>query len=263
MIGGVGIAEAVASRHHELAGVLEATQPDIVSADSQLPGWSQLNIVCHLRYGAQASHRMTSDALAGRPTAFYPGGRSAQRPSTLHPGPQQSPADVVQSLIEASAALDELWAQIPPGAWEGTTVCEPEDNPDIGPVTLLQLAILRLTEVEVHGTDLDLGLCDWSDPFIDAALPMRIAWLPRRHTPSQAPSGSWNLVATDGPSFNVAVSQGVVSASPGKADQADATISGTKAGLLGLLLGRVDVADLTIAGDEAAARRFATMFPPP
>ncbi|MCY3863277.1 MAG: hypothetical protein OXG67_15125, partial [bacterium] len=61
----------------------------------------------------------------------------------------------------------------------------------------------------------------WSDPFIDAALPMRIAWLPRRHTPSQAPSGSWNLVATDGPSFNVAMSQGVVSASPGNAFQAE------------------------------------------
>ena len=128
---------------------------------------------------------------------------------------------MVQSLVEASAALDELWAQIPPEAWDGTTVCEPEDNPDIGPITLLQLAILRLTEVEVHGTDLDLGLSDWSDPFIDAALPMRIAWLPQRHTPSQAPSGSWNLVATDGPSFNVAVSQGVVSASPGKAHQAE------------------------------------------
>ncbi|MCY3631850.1 MAG: maleylpyruvate isomerase N-terminal domain-containing protein [bacterium] len=95
MIGGVGIAEAVASRHRELAGVLEAVEPDIVSADSQLPGWSRLNIVCHLRYGAQASHRMTSDALAGQPTAFYPGGVSAQRPSTLHPGPQESPADVV------------------------------------------------------------------------------------------------------------------------------------------------------------------------
>ncbi len=208
---------------------------------------------------------MTSDALAGQPTAFYPGGRSAQRPSTLHPGPQQGPADVVQSLIEASAALDELWAQIPPEAWGGTTVCEPGDNPDIGPITLLQLAILRLTEVEVHGTDLDLGLglCDWSDPFIDAALPMRIAWLPRRHTPGQAPSGSWNLVATDGPSFNVAVSQGVVSASPGKTFQADATISGPKADLLGLLLGRVDVADLDIAGDKAVALRFATTFPPP
>jgi len=263
MTSGTEIAEAVASRHRELAGVLEAVQPNVVLADSQLPGWSRLTIVCHLRCGAQASHRMTSDALAGQPTAFYPGGRSAQRPSTLHPGPQQGPADVVQSLIEASAALDELWAQIPPEAWGGTTVCEPGDNPDIGPITLLQLAILRLTEVEVHGTDLDLGLCDWSDPFIDAALPMRIAWLPRRHTPSQASSGSWNLVATDGPSFNVAVSRGVVSASPGKAYQADATITAPKADLLGLLLGRVDVADLTIAGDKAVALRFATTFPPP
>ena len=116
----------------------------------------------------------------------------------------------MQSLIEARAALDELWAQIPPEAWDGTTVCEPADNPDIGPITLLQLAIWRLTEVEAHGTDLDVGLCDWSDPIIDAALPMRIAWLPRRHIPSQAPSGSWNLVATDGPSFTVRTLNGLL-----------------------------------------------------
>ena len=263
MTSGTEIAAAVAARHSELASALEAIDPKTLLGASGLPGWNRLTIVCHLRYGAQATKRMTRDALAGLPTAFYPGGRSAQRPSTLHPGPQESPADVVQSLVEASAALDELWAQIPPTAWDGTTVCEPDDNPDIGPITLLQLAILRLTEVEVHGTDLDLGLCDWSDPFIDAALPMRIAWLPQRHTPSQAPSGSWNLVATDGPSFNVAVSQGVVSASPGRAHQADATISGPKADLLGLLLGRVDIADLAIAGDETTARRFATTFPPP
>ena len=68
---------------------------------------------------------MTSGALAGQPTAFYPGGRSAQRPSTLHPGPQESPADVVQSLIEASAALDELWAQIPPEAIRSSTPHSP------------------------------------------------------------------------------------------------------------------------------------------
>ena len=168
----------------------------------------------------------------------------------------------MQSLIEASAALDDLWAQIPPEAG----MAQPSTNPR---------TTRHWTDHPFAAGDLEvdrgrcawnrprLGLSGWSDPFIDAALPMRIAWLPRRHTPSQASSGSWNLVATDGPSFNVAVSQGVVSASPGKAHQADATISGPKADLLGLLLGRVDVANLTIAGDETAARRFATTFPPP
>jgi len=256
------VAAAVAARHRELASVLEATDPKTLLEASDLPGWSRLTIVCHLRYGAQASERMTSDALAGLPTGFYPDGRSAQRPSTLRPGLEENAADVVQSFRECSAALDELWAHIPTETWDETTIHEPEDNPELGSITLMQLAILRLTEVEVHGTDLDLGLSDWSDSFIDAALPMRVAWLPRRHAPSQASSGSWNLVATDGPSFNLAVSQGVVSTSHGKAYQADVTISGPKADLLGLLLGRVDVADLTVVGDKITARRFTTTFPP-
>lgn len=257
------IAAAVAARHRELARVLEATDPKTLLEDSELPGWSRLTIVCHLRYGAQASERMTRDASTGLPTGFYPGSRSAQRPSTLRPGPYESAADVVESLRECSAVLDELWAHTPPEAWETTTIHEPEDNLDIGSITLMQLAILRLTEVEVHGTDLDLGLSDWSDTFIDAALPMRIAWLPRRHAPGQASLGSWNLVATDGPSFNVAMSQGVISASHSESHRADVTISGPKADLLGLLLGRVVIEDLTIAGDESAARQFATTFPPP
>ena len=263
MVSGMEIAAAVAARHRELSNVLEATDPGTLWGASELPGWSRLTIVCHLRYGAQASERMTRDALAGLPTGFYPGGRSAQRPSTLRPGSDENAADVVQSLRECSAALDELWAHTPAEAWETATIHEPEDNLDIGSITLMQLAILRLTEVEVHGTDLDLGLSDWSDTFIDAALPMRIAWLPRRHASVRSSSGSWNLVSTEGPSFNVAVSQGGVSASHGKANQADVTISGAKADLLGLLLGRVDIADLTIAGDETTARRFAATFPPP
>ena len=262
MVSGMEISAAVAARHRELDSVFEAIDPKTLLEASELPGWSRLTIVCHLRYGAQASERMTSDALAGRPTAFYPDGRSAQRPPTLRPGPGENASNVVRSLRECSAALDELWAHIPAEAWETTTIHEPEDNPEIGSITLMQLAILRLTEVEVHGTDLDLGLSDWSDTFIDAALPMRIAWLPRQHFPSQASSGSWNLVATDGPSFNVAVSQGEVSASQSAHDAADATISGSKADLLGFLLGRVAIAELAFSGDESAALQFTTSFPP-
>lgn len=263
MISRVEIAEAVAARHRELASILRAIDSKTLLEDSALPGWSRLTIVCHLRYGAQASERMTRDALAGLPTGFYPDGRSSQRPSTLRPGPDEKSADVVQSFRECSAALDELWADIPAEVWEATTIHEPEDNPEIGSITLMQLAILRLTEVEVHGTDLDLGLSNWSSTFIDAALPMRIAWLPRRHAPSQGSLGSWNLVASDGPSFNVAVSQRVAPVSHSEACQADVTISGSKADLLGLLLGRLDIADLAIAGDETTARRFAATFPPP
>ncbi len=42
---------------------------------------------------------------------------------------------------------------------------EPEGKPDMGSVTLSALNLLRLTEVEVHSRDLDLGLSGWDERF--------------------------------------------------------------------------------------------------
>ena len=154
---------------------------------SLLPGWSRLTIACHLRYGAQAIRQMTLDAVAGRPAAYYPGGRATQRPGTLDPGPGESPADVVASLRDASAALDDTFDAV--DDWT-IVVFEPEDNPDLGSQPLGYLPLVRLTEVEVHGTDLDLGLPDWSDVLIREGLAMRLDRIARR-TPL-AP-GAWSL----------------------------------------------------------------------
>ena len=154
---------------------------------SLLPGWTRLTIACHLRYGAQALHQMTIDALAGRPASYYPGGRAAQRPGTLEPMPGETPADVVASLRAASAALDDAWSAVED--WT-VVVREPDDNVDLGPQPLGYLPLVRLTEVEVHGTDLDLGLPDWSDVLIRNGLAMRLDRVARR-TP--AAPGAWSL----------------------------------------------------------------------
>lgn len=156
-------------------------------APSLLPGWSRLTIACHLRYGAEAIRQMTLDALAGRPAAYYPGGRATQRPGTLEPRPGQTAADVVTSLRDASAELDEVWSMV--DDWS-IVVREPDDNVDIGSQPLGYLPLVRLTEVEVHGTDLDVGLPNWSELLIREALSMRLDRVARR-TPL-AP-GAWSL----------------------------------------------------------------------
>lgn len=156
-------------------------------APSLLPGWSRLTIACHLRYGAEAIRQMTLDALAGRPAAYYPGGRATQRPGTLEPRPGERAADVVTSLRETSAALDDVWSAV--DDWS-IVVREPEDNVDIGSQPLGYLPLVRLTEVEVHGTDLDLGLSGWSELLIREGLWMRLDRVARR-TPL-AP-GAWSL----------------------------------------------------------------------
>src|SRR5688572_3617156 len=94
------------------AVLVDALRGTDLLAPSELAGWSRLTIACHLRYGAEAMHRMTVETLAGQTTAYYPKGRATQRPGTLEPRPGESPMDVVESLAEASAALDEAWAAL-------------------------------------------------------------------------------------------------------------------------------------------------------
>jgi maleylpyruvate isomerase len=171
----------VRRRTDEVVAALDGLGDDGLRSPSALPGWSRLTIACHLRYGADAFGRMTAAAREGRPAAYYPGGREATRPATLEPSPGESPADVVASLAAHSAALDGAWQGMSAGEWDAV-VREPDDRPDLGPLPVARLPLLRLTEVEVHGSDLDLGLDDWSDAFVRAALPFRLDWLNTRRT---------------------------------------------------------------------------------
>ncbi len=201
---GRSVASAVAVRQSEVAQALATLDDHKIREASRLPGWDRLTIACHLRYGGIATERMTSDALAGRQTAFYPDGRSLQRAATLRPDEGESSNDVVSSLAHGCERLDLLWAGIDDDRWS-TEIQEPPDNSDLGPITLWTLALLRLTEVEVHGHDLDLDLSPWSATFVGAALPTRLLRLPSRRSNHRvidgSIDGSWALAAADGPTF--------------------------------------------------------------
>lgn len=226
-----------------LVGVLRGATDAVLREDSLLPGWDRLTIVCHLRYGAVALLRMTDDALAGRTTAFYPEGRTAQRPGTLVARPGESSADVVDSLRRQSDALHERWKGLTPSDW-GIEIREDADNVDLGDLSMGELAVLRLTEVEVHSTDLGLpDLGPWSETFVDAALRMRLDWLPRRRRSDRpTPSGrrSWLLTPTDrGSTVLVTVDDLRITSTPAEPDTpADTVIAAPCRELLGMLLGR-------------------------
>ncbi|HEX6238549.1 MAG TPA: maleylpyruvate isomerase family mycothiol-dependent enzyme [Acidimicrobiales bacterium] len=261
------LAAAVAQRSEALVVALRRLGAAGLRRPSALPGWSRLTVACHLRYGAEALTRMTGEALAGRPTAFYPDGRSRQRPGTLRPRPREGPLDVVASLGARSGELHRAWGALSEEQWS-TVVVEPRANQDLGRVTLASLALLRLTEVEVHGTDLDIGLPDWSDRFVRAALPFRLTRLAVRrsnHRPVDGTiRGSWLLSASDGPTFLVAVGEeGVTSGPADPGAGADATIAGTSRDLLALLLGRPPTGRLTIRGGRDVAAAFGRAFPGP
>jgi len=91
--------------------------------------------------------------------------------------------------------------------------------------------LLRLTEVEVHGSDLDVGLDDWSAAFVETALPFRLDWLNSRRSNHRAVDegvqGSWLLHASDGSTYLVSVKGASVESRPADPSApARATIEG-------------------------------------
>ena len=116
---------------------------------------------------------MTLDAVAGRETSYYPHGRARQRPTTLLPEPYERPNQVLDDWQSSAAELDRIWSTLDDTQWS-TEVVEPAENPDLGTVTLGRLALARLTEVDVHATDLGIGAPDWSSTLVEVGLPTRL-----------------------------------------------------------------------------------------
>ncbi len=147
---------------------------------------------------------------------------------------------------------------------------EPEGRADLGPLPLADLAPLRLTEVDVHGSDLDLGLDGWSPLFVRLALPARLARLNTRRTnhrafdaslrgswllePADGDAGPW-LVTVDGPAVTARPAAGAVAPT--------ATIAAPARDLLALLLGRPLLAPAAVTGGAAFAEAFGAALPGP
>jgi hypothetical protein len=212
---------------------------------------------------------MTRHAVDGAPTSYYPEGREQQRPRTLAPRPGESGADVVASLASSSDELVRLWYTMSDDDWR-LVGSKPGDTFDRRPLSLADLALLRLTECEVHGADLALGLDDWSELFVSLALPFRVELLQSRRSGrpgvDAATTGSWLLIATDGPTHVVSVADGRVQSRPcppNTAPPARASIEATSRDLLALLLGRPPVGRLSFTGDVAFGRSFTDVFPGP
>ena len=150
-----------------------------------------------------------------------------------------------------------------PDRWHREVV-EPSDNPDLGRIPLSRLPLLRLTEVEAHGSDLGVRLGDWSTTFVRATLPLRLEALNHRTPVDATIEGVWVLVASDGPTYRVSVINGVVESVP--ADRpvpARAVLETTSRDLLALLLGRPMRHVPRISGDRSFGEGFSVAFPGP
>ena len=257
----VVLVELLEDRNRQVVDVL-GHRLAVMTGESLLDGWSRVAVVAHLRYIAEAMQRMTVAALEGRSEPMYPGGRAHARAATLVLRPGETVGSLVASLAQETAALDALWRSLPETSWAVGL-----DDPDHGSMPLSRLLALRLTETEVHSTDLDLpGIDPWDDAFVHAVLPLRVAWLDRaRHRPDAdlTVDGSWHLTDDDR-HWIVAATNGDVQAGISVEHRdADCTIRGSARDLLALILGRPSNAPLLLEGDTELAAKFKAAFPGP
>lgn len=264
---GPAIVRAIAAGQQSVVRALGLLDDDGLRAPTLLPGWDRLTVVCHIRYGAEAADRLVRAGLAGEPALFYPGGRTEQRPGTLHPQPGETPRGVVDSFAERCAQLDATLATLTEDDF-ALEVHEPEGTFDIGTQTIEQLLTLRLTEVEVHAGDLLLGLDKWSDTLVAAGLPLRFERLATRLA-NQPPidtsyEGTWLLRTTEGDAWTVTLEPKRAEVRVADYDtRNDATITASRRDLLALLLGRPLETEAVFSGDTELAAAFTKAFPGP
>lgn len=233
---------------------------ELLAQPSALAGWSRIMVLAHLRYVAEAMTRMTRGALAGRAEHIYPNGRAADRPATLELREGETAGALVHSFHTGASDLHAAWRSLTLSDWDRRLV-----DRDHGPIALRRLLALRLTEIEVHSVDLALpGLDTWSDAFVDALLPLRIAWLAsarRRDDADLTLNGAWAL--TDRTSKWLVDARGaeVRAGEVDLARSADCTLSGSRRDLLALILGRSHRVEL--AGLPELAHGFKAAFPGP
>lgn len=258
----LGLVEQSTARLLAAVGGLGAAELD---APSLLAGWSRRTITAHLSYVAAAYQRMTTDVLAGRPTATYPGGR-AERARSLRSLDGLPPEAVCDRLRGAADQLLARWRALDRGDWVRPLHGEPA-----GPMALSRLIALRFTELEVHHVDLGTGypVGSWPPGFVATCLPLRIAWLGPHHRSRDDADlgidGRWLLRATDlGWAWLVEASGGTVRCEATAPDErGDALLAGRARDLLAFLLGREPGHPLELGGDERLAAAFKRAFPGP
>ena len=249
------------------ASLARAAGPEL-TAPSLLDGWSRAHVVAHLTNVADALVRMTHDALADRPTTMYPHGR-ADRDAQIDAVAALSWDELHTKFVQATATLMHIWHAVPWERWG-----KPFTETELGTAQFGRLVGLRLTEVEVHHSDLAVGFGprDWSRELTQTCLPLRLASLERyrrRPDADQTIDGTWLLVCDDldrrwrvrADHTDVAIVD--IEHPSGDDDGADVVLRGTATDLTALLLGRQDPAMLAVSGDTERAAAFKRAFPGP
>jgi maleylpyruvate isomerase len=180
---------------------------------SLLPGWSRGHLLTHLARNADSLRNLLTWARTGVTTPQY--SSPQERSEGIERGAGRPAAELLADLGESAAALDLAAASLAAEAWAAHVAWH------AAWYTLWR----RLTEVEIHHVDLDLGYspADWPEAFATYSLEQIAGHLADARSPAVV------LRTSDGPV--------VVRIGP-PADQPATTVTGPVRDLLAWLTGR-------------------------
>jgi maleylpyruvate isomerase len=133
---------------------------------SLLPGWTRGHLLTHLARNADGLRNLLTWARTGMMTPQYPS--AVARDEAIETGAGRSAAELHADVAESAAALAAEAASLPEAAWQAS-VHGIHGKAHPAWFTLMR----RLSEVEIHHVDLDIGyrVADWPDSFVAERLP--------------------------------------------------------------------------------------------
>ena len=168
--------EGCARAHVRLRRVVAQMSDPDMRLPSNLPGWSVGHVLTHLARNAESMCLRIDAATRGELADQYVGGADG-REAAIAAGATRSCEEIVADLDEWCVKLDALFGSMPATVWNRPvrTVAGGDH-----PVSLLPFR--RWREVEVHHVDLGIGYSpqEWSQEFVDRALPRLLTGLGER-----------------------------------------------------------------------------------
>ncbi|GAA1673337.1 hypothetical protein GCM10009830_19540 [Glycomyces endophyticus] len=159
-----------------LAAAIARLAEDEVRGPSLLPGWTRGHLITHVARNADALRNLLTWARTGVVTPAYAG--PEEREAEIQAGAARTGPALRDDVRESADVFAAEAASLPAAAWDA------EVSVLDGPLFPARLLLpRRLTEVELHHTDLGVGYRsdDWTPEFtgLDLPEPMR-AWREER-----------------------------------------------------------------------------------
>lgn len=143
---------------------------------SRLPGWTRGHVLTHLARNADSMFRVLDGLASGEADVpRYPDG-PAGRDRDIEQGADRPMDELVADVRSSAGRLHARWAEF--DHWDGRSTEAPGHT-----IPVSDLPSLRWREVEVHATDLDVGLepTEWPSLFVRLELrAMEMRWRARR-----------------------------------------------------------------------------------